>query len=153
MVTGPEAQAGAAAENARIMLENDAASRMLGIELREVEDGFAVATMLVRADMVNGWGSCHGALVAAVADTAFAVACNSAGEVTVASGFDISFLAPSHEGDRLIATAQRRSTAGRSGIYDVSVCRFDDARGKTTVAEFRGRSRSLGKPVTSGGQV
>ncbi|MFL6109378.1 MAG: hydroxyphenylacetyl-CoA thioesterase PaaI [Marmoricola sp.] len=135
------------------MLENDAASRMLGIELREVRDGRAVATMTVRDDMVNGWGSCHGALVAAVADTAFAVACNSAGEVTVASGFDISFLAPSRAGDRLVATAQRRSGAGRSGIYDVSVCRLDDWCRETTVAEFRGRSRSLGKPISASGQV
>jgi len=94
--------------------------------------------MTVRPDMVNGYRVCHGGLVASLADSAFALACNSRGVQTVAAGFDVTFLEPAHEGDVLIATADERARRGRSGIYDVSVRRED-----TVVAEFRGRSRSL----------
>lgn len=78
-----------------------------------------------------------------MADTAFAVACNSYGEVTVAAGFDISFLEPARLGDVLQAQAVERARRGRSGLYDVTVIRLPG----TVVAEFRGRSRSLGKPL------
>ncbi|WP_226925134.1 hydroxyphenylacetyl-CoA thioesterase PaaI [Georgenia thermotolerans] len=142
-----------AVRSAEVMLANDRATAALGMQLCAVGPGHAVVAMTVREDMVNGWGSCHGALVAAVADTAFAVACNSFGEVTVAAGFDITFLAPVRAGDQLLATAMRRSGAGRSGIYDVSISRTDADGGHTTVAEFRGRSRSLGRPVETGAQA
>ena len=120
----------------------DAASRALGMELVTVGDGGAVVRMTVRDDMVNGHGMCHGGLVATLADSAFALACNSRGTATVAAGFDVSFLEPAHEGDRLVATAEERSLRGRSGIYDVTV-RRDDPAGQV-IAEFRGRSRALG---------
>jgi acyl-CoA thioesterase len=88
--------------------------------------------------MVNGHGMCHGGLVAALADSAFALACNSHGTPTVAAGFDITFLVPARTGDVLVATATERALRGRSGVYDVTV-----RRGEDTVAEFRGRSRAL----------
>jgi acyl-CoA thioesterase len=116
----------------------DEASRALGMELVEIDDGWAVVRMTVRADMVNGHGLCHGGLIATLADSAFAVACNSRGVATVAAGFDVSFLRPAHEGDLLRATAAERSLEGRSGLYDVTVRRDD-----TVIAEFRGRSRAL----------
>ena len=142
-----------AVRSAEIMLANDRATAALGMRLVDVAPGHAVVAMTVREDMVNGWGSCHGAMVAAVADTAFAVACNSFGEITIAAGFDITFLAPVRAGDQLFATAMRRSGAGRSGIYDVSISRPDADGGDTTVAEFRGRSRSLGRPVETDAQA
>jgi acyl-CoA thioesterase len=116
----------------------DAASRALGMELVEIDDGWAVVRMPVRDDMVNGHGLCHGGLVATLADSAFAVACNSRGVPTVAAGFDVSFLRPARLGDVLEATAVERGLQGRSGIYDVTVRRADEV-----VAEFRGRSRAL----------
>ena len=115
----------------------DAASRALGMELVEVGDGGAVVRMTVRDDMVNGHGTCHGGLVATLADSAFALACNSRGAATVAAGFDVTFLRPARVGDVLVATAVERSVQGRSGIYDVTVA------GTDVVAEFRGRSRTL----------
>jgi acyl-CoA thioesterase len=121
------------------MLSDDAASRALGIELREVTDGRATALMRVREDMVNGHGIAHGAFVFAVADTAFACACNSHGPVTVAAGAEITFVAPAREGDTLTATATERVRYGRSGVYDVTVRRGDEV-----IAEFRGRSRTIG---------
>jgi phenylacetic acid degradation protein PaaD len=122
------------------MLAGDAASRALGIEVRDVSAGAATATMRIRADMVNGHGITHGAFVFAVADTAFACACNSHGPLTVAAAVDITFIVPSHAGDVLEARAVERTRFGRSGIYDVTVRRGDEV-----VAEFRGTSRTIGK--------
>lgn len=125
------------------MWRGDAASRMLGMAVAEVGPGTAVVTMTVREDMVNGWGSCHGGILATLADSAFAVACNSRGTVTVGAGFDITILAPAALGDELVATARERALRGRSGVYDVTLTRLGKDQ---VVAEFRGRSRSLGRP-------
>ncbi len=124
------------------MWAGDAASRMLGMEVTAVGPGTARVTMTVREDMVNGWGTCHGGLLATLADSAFAVACNSRGTVTVAGGFDVSFLEPGRLGDRLVATAREVVLRGRSGLYDVEVARAEDG---VVVAAFRGRSRGTGR--------
>ncbi len=94
--------------------------------------------MTVRPDMVNGHDIAHGGLVFALADTAFACACNSHGPVTVAAGAEIVFVAPARLGDVLEAEAVERTVFGRTGIYDVTV-----RRGAEVVAEFRGRSHRL----------
>lgn len=153
--TGP-ATAGPAATSAQQVAERsaaqmwggDAASRALGMELVSVGPGSAVVAMRVRDDMVNGWDLCHGGLVATLADSAFAAACNSRGTVTVAAGFDITFLAPAPAGERLVATAEERSRRGRSGVYDVTVRAGDEV-----VAEMRGRSRSSGRPIVADPQL
>ncbi|MDT9696880.1 hydroxyphenylacetyl-CoA thioesterase PaaI [Streptomyces sp. P17] len=123
---------------AEAMFAADEASRGLGIELVEHGEGRAVLRMTVTRAMVNGHGLAHGGYVFLLADTAFACACNSHGPVTVAAGADITFVAPAHEGDVLVARAEERTRFGRSGIYDVSVLRGDEA-----IAEFRGRSRTV----------
>lgn len=129
---------------AEAMWAADAASRALGMQVEELTPGHAVVTMTVRSDMVNGHGLCHGGLVATLADSAFAVACNSRGTPTVAAGFDITFLEAARLHDHLVAEATECALRGRSGIYDVTVRRTAD---NVTVAEFRGRSRSLGRPI------
>jgi len=125
------------------MLADDAASRALGIEVSEAAGGNATARMRVREDMVNGHGIVHGAFVFAVADTAFACACNSHGPVTVAAAVDVTFVAPARVGDLLEARAHERTRFGRSGIYDVTV-----RRGADVIAEFRGTSRTIQRPTT-----
>ncbi len=125
------------------MWAGDAASRMLGMQVADVGPGTATVTMTVREDMVNGWGTCHGGLLATLADSAFAVACNARGTVTVAAGFDVVFLEPGRLGDELVATAREVVLRGRSGIVDVTVARSADG---VAIAEFRGRSRSTGRP-------
>ena len=126
----------------RIMWEADAASAMLGMEIDELGSGEARVSMLVRPDMVNGHDLCHGGLVASLADSAFALACNSHGTVTVAAGFEIDFLEPARLGQVLKAHAREVALRGRSGLYDVTV-----RAGATVIAEFRGRSRSLGRRI------
>ena len=120
------------------MLDDDLASRTLGITLIAAGPGHATVRMTVTETMVNGHGLAHGGYVFLLADTAFACACNSHGPVTVAAGADVTFVASAHLGDELTARAEERLVYGRSGIYDVTVTRGDDV-----IAEFRGRSRTL----------
>ena len=133
---------------ARAMWDADAASAALGMELVEVGPGHARVSMVVRPDMVNGHDLCHGGLIASLADSAFALACNSHGPVTVAAGFAVDFLAPGRLGQTLHAHAREVSLRGRSGIYDVTV-RADDAEAGEVIAEFRGRSRTIGTGVSA----
>lgn len=123
---------------AQNMLANDHASAHLGMRLITSEPGAAVVGMGVTEFMINGYGITHGGFVFALADTAFAIACNGYGQTTVAAAASIDFLAPTRLGDELVARAVERSRRGRSGIYDVTV-----ARGDEVVAEFRGNSRQL----------
>ena len=123
------------------MWQDDHAVASLGITLDEVGPGHATVSMRVRDDMVNGHGLCHGGFIFALADSAFAYACNSANERAVAQHCDITFLRPVKLGHMLTATGHERSRAGRSGIYDITVCTADG----TPVAEFRGSSRTLGE--------
>ena len=88
------------------MYERDAASRAIGLEILEARAGQVTVAMQVRADMLNGHAICHGGFIFAMADSAFAFACNSFNDVTVAAGVTIDFLAAAREGDRLIATAR-----------------------------------------------
>lgn len=121
------------------MFERDHASQALGMRVVEVGPGHASVSMSVRADMVNGHGSCHGGVIFALADSAFAFACNSHGPVTVAAGASIEFLAPARLGDELTATAVETSRQKRTGVYDVTVRN----QGGERIALFRGRSHQL----------
>lgn len=134
-------------ETAHAMWAADRASAMLGMEVLEVGDGHARVSMVVRPDMVNGHDLCHGGIIASLADSAFALACNSHGPVTVAAGFSIEFLVPGRLGQTLHAEAREVSRRGRSGVYDVTV-RADDLESGEVIAEFRGRSRSIRRPAS-----
>lgn len=140
----PTSQEVTARRSAEVMLGQDAASRALGIELVDVGPGRSRMRMRVTETMVNGHDIAHGGLVFALADSAFAVACNSHGIVTVASGADVTFVAPGRLGDVLVADAVEHTTFGRSGLTDVTVTREGDG---AVIAHFRGRSRSLGRPL------
>src|ERR1700712_5277616 len=85
------------------MLRNDRATRSLGMQVAEIAPGSATIHMPVREDMLNGHDICHGGFIATLADSAFAFACNSYDEFTVASGFGIDFMAPARLGDVLSA--------------------------------------------------
>jgi len=128
------------------MYPNDHATLALGMEVVDIAPGSATLRMTVRRDMLNGHQTCHGGMIATLADSAFAFACNSYNELTVASGFSIDLVAPAREGDVLTATASEMSKAGRTGVYDVEVRNHNGER----VALFRGRSYTLkGKPVVA----
>ncbi|WP_110470683.1 hydroxyphenylacetyl-CoA thioesterase PaaI [Williamsia limnetica] len=122
------------------MLDADVASRSLGIELLELSAGGARASMTVTPEMANGYSITHGGYVFMLADTTFALACNSHDEPAVAARADIRYLRSTTVGDVLIAEAVERARYGRNGIYDVTVTRDGDV-----VAEFRGDSRTLSR--------
>ena len=118
------------------MFANDSASRSLGMRIVEMREGYARVVMTVREDMLNGLGSCHGGMMFTLADSAFAFACNSRNEATVAAGCSIEFLRPVPAGAVLTAEAQERVRVGRRGVYDVTV---HDQDGQA-VAAFCGKS-------------
>jgi acyl-CoA thioesterase len=128
------------------MFATDKAAQALGMEVSAISPGHASVTMTVREDMLNGFGICHGGLIATLADMAFAYACNSYNEATVASGFDIDLLGPGQLGDRLTASGRVVSQGARMGVYDIEVSN----QGGERIAVFRGRSyRMKGKQVVT----
>lgn len=132
---------------ASAMLERDAASKMLGMEIVAMEPGIATIRMRIRDDMLNGHQSCHGGILFSLADTAFAFACNSRNEVTVAAACSVEFLRPGLPGQLLTATAAEQARYGRHGIYDARVV---NELGETVVL-FRGKSAQLrGEVVKTG---
>jgi acyl-CoA thioesterase len=128
------------------MWADDVASRALGIELVAVEPGHAVMAMTVTDAMANGHGLCHGGYIFALADSAFAFACNTYNQRTVAQHCSITFIAGAQRGDRLVARATERMRTGRSGIYDVTVTREEGF----VIAEFRGHSRTIEGEIVLG---
>ena len=121
------------------MWASDRASQWLGMELVDVGPGTATLQLKLTDDMVNGHDIGHGGITFTLADSAFAFACNSYNQVTVAASAEIRFRRPTRLGDDLVAIATERSREGRDGVYDVTVTVGDDV-----VAEFVGRSREIG---------
>ena len=93
---------------AQALWRGDAATRKLGMTYTVREPGAVDMTMRVTADMTNGHGTCHGGYVFALADSAFAFACNAYNQVTVAAGATIDYLRPALTGDELVAAARER---------------------------------------------
>jgi acyl-CoA thioesterase len=125
------------------MWNNDKASQALGIEVEIPSAGAAVATMAIRDDMVNGFDVCHGGLLVALADTAFAFACNAYNEITVAASVQAEFLRPARRGDVLTATAREEYRGRRSGYYTIEIYNQDSE----LVSLFRGRSAGTGEAL------
>ena len=126
------------------LLRHDRAASALGISIDDAGVGSAIARMTVRTDMLNAFDICHGGVVTTLADTAFAVACNSYDQLSVASCISVDFTKPAREGDRLTAKATEVATTGRTGLYDVTVTNQEG----TSIAVFRGRSaRMSGRTV------
>ena len=144
-LTPEEAQA-LAQRCADSMYARDHASQGLGMRIVGVGPGFARLTMTVRRDMLNGHATGHGGFIFALADSAFAFACNSHNHIAVAAGCTIEFLAPAREGDVLTATGRERALAGRNGIYDIDVTNQHG----TTIAVFRGKSARIRGHVIEG---
>jgi acyl-CoA thioesterase len=135
---------------AQAMWSRDPATQALGMSIVAVAPGSATLAMPVRQDMLNGHGICHGGFMFTLADSAFAYACNSYNQNTVASACAIDFLAPAREGDVLEAEALERSRSGRTGVYDITVRVASGPRAGKTVALFRGKSYRIDGEVIAG---
>ena len=121
------------------MWAEDRASKWFGMQIDEVDEGRAVLSLTVKPEHCNGHAICHGGVIFSLADSAFAFACNSRNQSTVAQHNIISYLAPGKEGDVLTAVAEETDLSGRSGIYDVTVTNQDGRK----IASFRGLSRTI----------
>lgn len=131
---------------AAALMAEEGTSPAWGLELEAAGEGYARVAMVVRADMLNGYQTIHGGMVFALADSAFAYACNSRNQATVAQQASIAFLSPAREGERLVAEAREQSLVGRSGVYVITI-RTADGR---DVASFQGLSRTVGGDVVGG---
>ena len=136
MTTDPQALAELAGKT---MYERDPASQALGMTLDAIRPGYARMSMAVRADMLNGHGTCHGGYIFMLADSAFAFACNSHNVNTVGAGCTIDYLAPGRAGDLLVAEAVEQALSGKTGVYDIAV---SNQEGRT-LALFRGKSHRV----------
>jgi acyl-CoA thioesterase len=123
----------------RAILEADHAARQLGIELVDIKPGYAQMTMAIRPEMANGHGIGHGGMTFSLADTAMAYASNSRNQRAVAQSITVHFLAPTHPGDLLTATATEVNRTQRTGIYDVVVTNQKSER----IAVFRGTTHTI----------
>jgi len=132
-----------ARETVERMLVTDAFSRWLGVEVLEVAAGRAVLRMTVRPEMVNGFGTAHGGIVFAFADSALAFCTNSDGTISVALDCTISYPAAVRPGDVLIATGVRETTTNKIGFASVTVRNQDDV----VVGHFRGTVYRTHKPL------
>ena len=124
---------------AKAMWDDDNATRHLGMELVSVAPGEATIAMTVAEIMTNGHGTCHGGYMFTLADSAFAFACNTYNQRTVAQHCSVNYIAPAFKGDRLTAMAREVSRRGRGGIYDIRITNQEGEH----VAEFRGHSRTV----------
>ena len=122
---------------------NDTALQNMGMTVDVDGPGAASVQFEVKAHMANGYDICHGGYIFALADSAFAFACNTYNRVTVAASATIEFIRPARPGDRLTATASEVHKGGRTGVYDIQVTNQDG----DLVAIFRGRSYATREPV------
>jgi len=124
------------------MLDGDAFTRSLGMELLEIAPRRAVLRLTVRPDMVNGFGICHGGVTFSLADSALAFASNSHGNLTVSIENSIGYAAAANVGDVLTARCEAESTGRRVSFYRVAVV---NQKGEP-VAHFRGTVYDTGRP-------
>ncbi|RLZ03477.1 phenylacetic acid degradation protein [Kocuria tytonicola] len=125
------------------VLTGDRASEWLGVTVLRAGPGHCEISMVVREEMVNGFGIVHGGMIFSLADTCFAMTCNDpdpdGATMTVAQGVDINFLSSAQPGQTLVAEGRQIATTGRSGLCDITVTTADGE----LVAQFRGRSRTV----------
>jgi acyl-CoA thioesterase len=131
---------------AQAMYERDRASQTAGMTIEAIAPGQATLAMTLLPQMLNGHMSAHGGAIFALADSAFAFACNSRNVASVAQHCSITYVSPGRAGERLVAECRETNLAGRFGIYDVTVA-GDDSR---VVALFRGHSAAVRGTVIEG---
>jgi acyl-CoA thioesterase len=124
------------------MVERDAFSHWLGIEILSIREGYSKIQMTLRDDMLNGFGSIHGGIAFSLADSAFAFACNNRNNISVALDTSITFTKATKPGDVLVAEATELHNGRSTGVYLVSIT---NAKGET-VAHFKGTCFRTGKP-------
>jgi len=125
------------------MMDHDAFSQWLGIEVLEITEGYSRISMTIRKEMVNGFGIVHGGVPFSFADSAFAFACNNRNNLSVALDVTISFMKAMHIGDTLTAEAKEIHNGRSTGVYLISIHNQRDEQ----VALFKGTCFRTGKTL------
>jgi len=125
------------------MLHTDAFSQWLGIEVVEIKEGYSKIKMMVRKEMMNGLNVVHGGIAFSLADSAFAFACNSRNNLSLALEISISFLKPVFIGDELTAEAKEIRNGKSTGVYMVDITNQHDQ----LIALFKGTCFRTGKSL------
>jgi acyl-CoA thioesterase len=123
------------------MMDHDAFSQWMGIEVIEIKEGYSKIQMTIREEMVNGFGIVHGGIPFSFADSAFAFACNNRNNLSVALDVTITFTKPVNVGDILTAEAKEVHNGRNTGVYLITVTNQNNQQ----VALFKGTCFRTGK--------
>lgn len=129
------------------MMEQDAFSQWLGIKVLEVKEGYSRIEMLIRKEMVNGFGIVHGGIAFSLADSAFAFACNNRNNLSVALDTAITFTKAVQIGDTITAEAKEAHNGRSTGLYHITISNQKNE----TVAHFKGTCFRTGKTLINRG--
>lgn len=125
------------------LLKNDLFSAWLGIEVIEIKEGYSKIKMIIRREMINGFGIVHGGITFSLADSAFAFACNNRNNLSVALDTSINFIKPVHVGEVIVAEAKEVHNGKSTGLYQVTISNQNEH----TVAVFKGTCFRTGKKL------
>ena len=125
------------------MMDHDFFSQWMGIEVLEIREGYSKIRMVIRKEMVNGFGIVHGGIPFSIADSAFAFACNDRNNLSVALDVTISFTKAMHIGDTLTAEAKEVHNGRSTGVYLIHITNQKDEH----VALFKGTCFRTGKSL------
>lgn len=125
------------------MMDHDAFSQWMGVEVLEIKEGYSRIKMEIRQEMMNGFGIIHGGLPFSLADSAFAFACNNRNNLSVALDVTISFMKAVNPGDILTAEAKEIHNGRSTGVYLITVTNQKNQQ----VALFKGTCFRTGKEL------
>ena len=125
------------------MLHTDAFSQWLGVDIVEIKEGYSKIKMKVREEMMNGLNVIHGGIAFSLADSAFAFACNSRNNLSLALETSISFLKPVFIDDELTAEAKEIRNGKSTGVYMVDITNQHNQ----LIALFKGTCFRTGKTL------
>lgn len=125
------------------MMENDFFSQWMQVEVLEIKEGYSKIKMIIRKEMVNGFGIVHGGLPFSLADSAFAFACNNRNNLSVALDVTITFTKAVNAGDELTAEAKEVHNGRSTGVYLITVTNQKNEQ----VALFKGTCFRTGKTL------
>jgi acyl-CoA thioesterase len=131
------------------MIENDAFSKWMGIEVLEIREGYSKIKMSIREEMVNGFGIVHGGIPFSLADSAFAFACNNRNNLSVALDTSITFTKAVNIGDTLVAEAEEIHNGRSTGVYVITITNQTGQQ----VAMFKGTCFRTGKKLIASGSL
>jgi acyl-CoA thioesterase len=125
------------------MMKHDLFSQWLGIEVLEIREGFSRIKMVVREEMINGFGIVHGGVAFSLADSSFAFACNNRNNLSVALDTSINFTKPVNVGDTLTAETKEIHNGRSTGLYHITITNQKEH----VVAVFKGTCYRTGRKL------